>query len=356
MAEPAPPSKQELASNLVQEIAQKGAHIPDKFLHKDGFPDAIHDLHLWNDTLLIDFSLLTSSSSVTRAREHAKLRSALSHWGCFLIINHGIERTFLEELIEVGKQFFALPLEEKLKCSAADDVFQGYGSDSVYAGAQTVNWNDRLFLTLYPEEKRKLQFYPLKPDNFRGMILEYSEKLAGIVEATYKALARSLDLEEDCFLKHQGKSAPITGRFGYYPPCQSPQHVLGIKPHSDGCCMTILLPDHEVDGLQVQKDELWYSVPIIPGALFINFGDLGEVMTNGIFKSVMHRVVTNSDKERMSLAAFCTPEDSYEIGPVSELVNDEHPQLYKKFDIFEFRRLFFETYAQGRRTLDALKL
>ncbi|XP_021741825.1 protein SRG1-like [Chenopodium quinoa] len=351
MPEPASITKEELTSKLVQELTKNGDEIPEIYLHKDGFPEAIDAPELWRDNLLIDFSLLSSST-----QELAKLQSALSEWGCFQVINHGMDTSFLEELIEVSKQFFALPLEEKLKCSAADDVFQGYGSDSVFAGAQTINWNDRLFLTLYPEKKRKLQFRPTKPEKFGGMIDEYSNKLAAMTEGFYKAMARSLNLEEDCFLKHQGKQGPITGRITLYPRCPCPERVLGLKPHSDGATMTFLLPDKEVEGLQVLKDNLWYRVPVIPGALFVNFGDLGEVMTNGEFKSVIHRVVTNAAKDRISVAAFCTPEDEKEIGPVNELVSIHQQQNYKRFNIHEFRQIFFESYAQGRRTIDALKL
>ncbi|KAL2929789.1 Protein SRG1 [Bienertia sinuspersici] len=351
MAEPTPLARQDLASKLVQEIARKGNDIPEEYLHKNGFPEAIDAPDLWRHDLLIDLSLLSSSKL-----ELEKLQSALSEWGCFQVINHGIESSFLEDLIEISKQFFALPLEEKLKCSAADDIFQGYGNDMVYAGAQTVNWNDRLFLTLYPDEKRKLQFWPTKPEKFGGMIDEYSTKLATIIETIYKAMARSLNLEEDCFLKHQGKRGLMTGRFSLYPRCPCPERVLGVKPHSDGATITFLLAEKEVDGLEVLKDDRWYKVPVIPGALFVNFGDLGEVMTNGKFKSVMHRVVTNDTKDRISVAAFCTPEDEKEIGPVSDLVSIHQPQLYKRFNIHEFRQMFFENYAQGHRTLDALKL
>lgn len=352
MAEPVPLTKEELASKLVQEIAKQGNGIPEGYLHKNGFPEAIDAPDLWWDNLLIDLSLLSSSTP-----ELAKLRSALSEWGCFQVINHGIESSFLEDLVEVSKQFFALPLDEKLKyCSTADDVFQGYGSDAVFAGAQTMSWNDRLFLTLYPEENRKLQFWPTKPEKFRGMIDEYSKKLATIMEALFKAMARSLNLEEDCFLKHQGKQGPITGRFCLYPRCPCPEQVLGVKPHSDGTTIAFLLPEKEVDGLQVLKDDRWYKVPVIPGALFVNFGDIGEVMTNGEFKSVIHRVVTNAVKDRISVAAFCSPENTKEIGPLKELVISHQPELYKRFNNHEFRRIFFESYAQGLRTIDALKL
>ena len=74
--------------------------------------------------------------------------------------------SFLEEFIKVSKQFFALPLEERLKSSVPEKVFEGYGSDSAYL-IDRVGWNDRLFLALLPEEERDLQFWPQKPHNFR---------------------------------------------------------------------------------------------------------------------------------------------------------------------------------------------
>lgn len=79
-------------------------------------------------------------------------------------------------------------------------------------------------------------------------------------------------------------------------------------------------------------------------------------MTNGVFKSVEHRVVTNSTKERISVVAFFFPEEEKEIGPLSELISNHQPQLYKKSNIHEIRQMMHENYQQGHRTLDALKL
>ena len=33
-----------------------------------------------------------------------------------------------------------------------------------------------------------------------------------------------------------------------------------------------------------------------------------QIMSNGIFKSPVHRVVTNSERERISLAVFSSPD------------------------------------------------
>ena len=61
-----------------------------------------------------------------------------------------------------------------------------------------------------------------------------------------------------------------------YPPCPQPDLVNGLRPHSDPDILTVLLDDG-MDGLQVRKDDQWYTVASVPGALTINVGDLLQV-------------------------------------------------------------------------------
>ena len=77
-------------------------------------------------------------------------------------------------------------------------------------------------------------------------------------------------------------------------------------------------------------------------------------MSNGIFKSCVHRVLVNSEKERMSVAMFCMPQTEKDIGPVDELISDETPRLYK--NVTFILDDFFKNYQQGRRAIDALKI
>ncbi|XP_021765607.1 protein SRG1-like [Chenopodium quinoa] len=349
---------EDATSKLVQEIAQKGEEVPESYMIKNDVISPAIDAssNLWEETLLIDFSQLSPVSSSTQ-NELAKLHSALKNWGCFQVINHGMTSLFLDELLDVSRQFFALPLEEKLKCSITEDFFNGYGNASVISGDQTLNWNDRLFLTVYPEEKRRLQVWPQKPRKFREVLHEFSLSLRKMLEVFLKAMARSLGLKEDIFLKEHGEQGSIDTRFGIYPRCSRPDKVYGVHPHSDRSSITVLLPDKDVpEGLHIQKDDQWFKVPVIPGALFVNLGDYAEVMSNGIFKSVVHRVVTNSERERFSVAAFCTPEPENEVGPITELISSNQPQMYKKVNMKTYKQLFFETYPQGKRVLDALKI
>lgn len=98
-----------------------------------------------------------------------------------------------------------------------------------------------------------------------------------IVELLLKAMARSLNLEEDCFLKQYEDKELMAARFNYYPACPTPDSVLGAKAHSDGSAVTILLQDQEVEGLQMFKDDQWFRVPILPHAFVVNAGDQIQV-------------------------------------------------------------------------------
>ncbi|KAL2900141.1 Retrovirus-related Pol polyprotein from transposon RE1 [Bienertia sinuspersici] len=98
---------------------------------------------------------------------------------------------------------------------------------------------------------------------------EYSMKTMTLIETFLKAMARSLNLEENSFFELWGNDEEdmMHARFNFYPRYRSSDQVIGLKPHGDGTVITILLQDKEVEGLQVFKDDRWFRVPIIPQAL-----------------------------------------------------------------------------------------
>ena len=69
-------------------------------------------------------------------------------------------------------------------------------------------------------------------------------------------------------------------RMNYYPPCSSPDLVLGVSPHSDGGSITILLQDSDITALQIKHKGGWLPVKPIPNALVVNIADAVEVLDN----------------------------------------------------------------------------
>ncbi|MBA0747426.1 hypothetical protein Gogos_004340 [Gossypium gossypioides] len=124
-----------------------------------------------------------------------------------------------------------------------------------------------------------------------------------------KAMAKSLDLEENSFSGQFGDNPVMQVRFNFYP-------------HSDRSGVTVLLQDEEVEGLQIVKDGAWITVPLIPRALLVNLGNQMQIMSNRIFKSPVHKAVTNTDKPRISVAMSNEAEVDKEIGPMEALIDD----------------------------------
>ncbi|KAM5548046.1 protein SRG1-like [Rosa sericea] len=351
MAESSTPAKVELlATKTVQELLTEGELLvpPQKFILKDGIPLPNASVELM-DVPVIDLGLLTPSSF--SVEELDKLRSALTTGCCFHVINHGMTPEFLDKVREITKQFFAIPVEEKQKYLRPVDDYEGYGNDMVLSEQQTLDWTDRLYLTAYPPDQRRLKFWPENPKSFRDTLDQYTSKLQVITETVLKGMAWSLNLEEDCFLDKFGEQGKMDARFNFYPPCSRPDRILGFKPHSDSSIITIVLQDNEVEGLQFLKDDQWFRAPIVPEALLINVGDQVEILTNGLFKSPVHKVVINGEKERISLAVFCFPDSETEIKPFESLINESRPRSYKKMK--NYGDIFFEYYQQGRRPIEA---
>ncbi|KAI5593719.1 hypothetical protein BDE02_03G031200 [Populus trichocarpa] len=341
-----------LLSKRVQEMVLNGEEPQKPYISRDdctneAIPSPPSDL-----IPIIDLSLLSSSEPCS-AQELQRLRSALCSWGCFQATGHGIPKSFLDKIRQVARDFFEQPMEEKKRHAKGVEEFEGYGADPVPAEGQSLDWSDRLFLDVYPEDRRKHKFWPENPKSFREVLEEYTSRMQILTELVSKAIAKSLNLEADCFLNQFGKRAALQARFNYYSRCQRPDLVLGLKAHADGSGYTIILQD-DVEGLQVFQDERWLTVPAISDALLVLMGDQMEIMTNGMFKSPVHRVLTNSEKERISVAVFYTPEPNKEIGPEEGLINEERKKIYKK--VKDYADVHWEYYQQGKRALHVARV
>lgn len=108
-----------------------------------------------------------------------------------------------------------------------------------------------------------------------------------------------------------------------YPPCPEPDLVLGMPPHSDYGYLTILTQNHQ--GLEVMDhNKMWHPVPLVEGALIILLGDQMEVISNGHYKSPIHRATVNSEKNRISIASLHSLSFDRKVRPAHELVDEQH--------------------------------
>ncbi|GLJ27802.1 hypothetical protein SUGI_0545590 [Cryptomeria japonica] len=261
------PIVQELASQNLQSLPQR--YIRSEKERPITFPYPHPDIPI------IDMDMLLRDSDLCRQKKLEKLGITCQQWGFFQV----------ERMKAIVREFIELPLKEKLKYEMQD--IEGHVQSFIASDGQILDWADIVSLTTLPLENRKMDFWPTTPSDLR-------------------------------YVK----------RMNYYPPCPRPDLVLGLSPHSDGNTLTVLLQDDETVGLQICKDGEWIPVNPIPGALVINIGDMLEGLSNGLYKSIEHRAVTNIDRDRISIAMFYCLDKETEVGPVPELIDELHPCQY----------------------------
>uniref|UniRef100_M8C6H5 Protein SRG1 n=1 Tax=Aegilops tauschii TaxID=37682 RepID=M8C6H5_AEGTA len=188
------------------------------------------------------------------------------------------------------------------------------------------------------------------------ILCEYTVRCRAVANIILQNLAKLLNLQEEYLTTMLGEKSLTHAIINYYPRCPMPDHVLGLKPHTDASMITVNFIDADVSGLQLQKNCIWYNVPIVPNALVVNIGDVMEIVSNGFFKSLVHRVVTNAEKERLSLVMFYALDPEAEIEPVQELVDDQRPRRYRKMKSKDYLAKFFDTYATGKLAIDSMRI
>jgi 2'-deoxymugineic-acid 2'-dioxygenase/mugineic-acid 3-dioxygenase len=141
----------------------------------------------------------------------------------------------------------------------------------------------------------------------------------------------------------------------YYPPCPDPSLTVGLLPHCDRNLLTVL-SQGDVAGLQVKHNDRWLLVCPIPNVFVINFGHQIEIVTNGLLASVEHRVFTNSNKARLSLAMLVHPAIDCLVGPTQEMVSEENLAKFKEFVFSEFCEAFDAAAGNREDVLKSFKI
>ncbi len=159
--------------------------------------------------------------------------------------------------------------------------------------------------------------WPEAPD-FRPAWEAYYTAMEDLAARIMRAFAAALNLPEDYFDAYIDN--PISAlRALHYPA--TPAHVKDQQQragaHTDYGSLTILLPQADSQGLQVQQGDTWVDVPAPKDAFVINIGDLMARWTADKWVSTLHRVVAiQGQPARQSLAFFHQPDWDAEITPL----------------------------------------
>ncbi|CAL9204527.1 unnamed protein product [Musa hybrid cultivar] len=340
------PNVQALAASIANP-----ADVPPRFVRPEAKADPVAS-DGESELPVIDFSRLLHHRF--SREESAKLHHACADWGFFQLINHGVPDQAMENMKADIVEFFKLPLEEKKAFAQLPNSLEGYGQAFVVSDDQELDWADMLYLITRPLQSRNIDLWPAQPLTFRDSLSCYSMELKGVAGTLLEVMAKNLGVAPEEF-STIFQDQPQGVRINYYPPCPRADEVLGLSPHTDGSGLTLLLQVNDVEGLHIRKGGNWFPVKPLPGALIANIGDIIEILSNGVYKSIEHRAMINAKVERLSIATFHGPREDSVIGPLAEIVKGYKPK-YVSMSYKEFMKAYFSTKLEGRRLMESLKL
>ncbi|KAI3842722.1 hypothetical protein MKW98_015389 [Papaver atlanticum] len=342
-------------------VKEKITEIPDRYIRDTSNLD--HEYHDSDDSSaknnipVIDLESLLYGESDSANSELENLHSACQHWGFFQLVNHGISSLVIEKLKSEIRNLFELPLEEKKMIWQGPGNMEGFGQHFVVSDDQKLDWSDMFFITALPINMRKPQLFAGIPLLLREALEAYSLGIKNLTMSLLGKMAKALKMDSD-EMEGLFNDCSQRMRINYYPPCPKSQQVLGLSPHSDAAALTIVLQLNETEGLQIRNDGKWVSVKAIPGALVVNIGDMIEILSNGAYPSIEHRVMVNPTIERLSIATFHSINSDAEFGPALSLIDPPRkPALFRTETVQKYYQNFFAQKLNGKaNNLDFMRI
>ncbi|CAN1306227.1 Jasmonate-induced oxygenase 4 [Linum perenne] len=337
----------------VQSISQAGkSEVPPQYIQPPvNRPDITPKSHGGDDIPVIDLG----GDSVREA-----VAQACKDWGAFQVTNHGVSVQLLDDMRKVGVSFFNdCPMKDRLMyaCSPDSAASEGYGSKMLVDSDENhgvLDWRDYFDHHTLPLSRRNPSNWPHYPPNYRDVVSQYSDEMNVLTKKLLGIISESLGVQSSCI-------EDVVGEFyqnitvSYYPPCPRPELTLGLQSHSDFGALTLLIQD-QVSGLEVLKDSHWFPVQPLPEAIVVLVSDQTEVIiTNGNYRSAVHRAVTNPNTARLSVATFHDPAKTRNISPAAEIVSQQSArQRYREVNYGVYMSKWYTKGPEGKRNIDTL--
>lgn len=255
-----------------------------------------------------------------------ELYQALSEVGFFAVINTGVDSQILDDGYQSCFDFFSLPQDQKMQMN--DPLLcgqRGYVPGESAKGASIRDFKEFYHVGRErdPEELKTLGILPNRwSENFdlkKPLCALYSA-LEGYGILLERAIAEAIGAPSDHFTQ-MTRDGELLLRAIHYP-ANPPKDSIWAAEHTDIDLLTIL-PRATADGLQVQnKQGEWIDVRVPENAFIVNGGDMLENITNGEFRSGLHRVVAKEGNyERYSIVLFVHPRSQDRLDPLPGCVS-----------------------------------
>ncbi|THG99011.1 hypothetical protein EW026_g3259 [Hermanssonia centrifuga] len=301
-------------------------------LHNYLIPNVAQENLDWADLITVDLSLYGTPEGRRQLAE--TLIKAVREDGFFYVKNFNIPQERVNRQFSFGKQFYDIPLEEKLKY-VPEGLDNGQFNGYVPAGRRVLDpvsgLKDRVEIYNIPKFDGFFKHeHPAIVQENLPEIEEFSKSLhSEVLDPLHVLLAIALELPEDYFTnlhKYERKSEDHLRYMKYskYTPEENRKiGKLWVQGHTDLGSWTLLFRQ-PVAALQIQNHQTgeWKYVKPLDATLTVNACDALSFLTGGYVRSTIHRVTSPpKDQEhvdRLGLLYFSRPNNDVVLSTVKE--------------------------------------
>lgn len=237
--------------------------------------------------------------------------AGLKKIGFAVIAHHPIDQKKIDEAYAIWGKFFHST--EKFQYAFDPKTHDGYISTDKSETAKGYNTKDLKEFFHYYSWGR----CPASCLSITKQLMSELKEIAGtllnwVQQCTPDHIKKNFSMPLPDMIQNSGRTL---FRIIHYPPLtgQEPPGAIRAAAHEDINLLT-LLPAATAEGLQV-KDALgnWWDVPINPGWIIVNAGDMLQECSDDYYPSTTHRVLNptgeNSKKSRLAMPLFLHPRD-----------------------------------------------
>ncbi|KAK1441539.1 hypothetical protein QVD17_07522 [Tagetes erecta] len=338
-------------------VLKQEADIPQNFIWPEHErPNTLKSKEL--KVPVLDLGDFLSGHSSSFKEVASLIDEACKNHGFFLVVNHGVDASLIYDAQRYTDLFFDLSLLEKQKAQRKVGECFGYASSFTGRFRSKLPWKETLSFRFSSEENSS----NIVKDYFKNTLgkefepigkvyQDYSNAMSTLSLQIMELLGMSLGVNRAHFKDFFEENDSIV-RLNYYPACQKPNLTLGTGPHCDPASLTILLQDN-VTGLEVFVDNEWRSIVPNSNAFVVNIGDTFMALSNGRYKSCLHRSLVSDKTARKTIAFFLCPRGDKVVSPPEELVDEKTPRVYPDFTWSTLLEFTQKHYRADMNTLQA---
>ncbi|KAJ3102337.1 hypothetical protein HDU97_000618 [Phlyctochytrium planicorne] len=255
---------------------------------------------------IVDISALTGDGSdEQKLNASLAIDEAFRTAGFLYVVGHGVDASLCKQVLQLGREFFLKPEEEKNVISIKNQAVpvRGYQriGDNVTKGHS--DWHEAIDLYRELPDGHQLRAsydpmhsanqWPTDPKYFKDAYTNYVNAMLKLGGSVMEGIARARRLAPDYFVK--------------------------FRSHG---CLTFVNCENVQGALEVRNQSgQWMKANPVPGAFIVNVGDMLSHWSNGVYRSTPHRVQSVAGTDRVSVPFFFEPNYDARISPIESFGN-----------------------------------